>query len=36
MTQNPKKGDAIAGRDPRASNLEKDPDEYSGSSDARP
>jgi hypothetical protein len=28
MTQNPKKGDDIAGRDPRASNLEKDPDEW--------
>jgi hypothetical protein len=28
MTQNPKRGDDIAGRDPRASNLEKDPDEW--------
>jgi hypothetical protein len=28
MTQNPKRGDDVAGRDPRASNLEKDPDEW--------
>jgi len=28
MTQNPKKGEQVAGRDPRASNLEKDPDDW--------
>lgn len=28
MSVNPKQGDAVAGRDPRASNLEKDPDEW--------
>lgn len=28
MTDNAKKGEAIDGRDPRASNLEKDPDDW--------
>jgi hypothetical protein len=28
MAHNPKKGDEVAGRDPRASNLEKDPDDW--------
>jgi hypothetical protein len=28
MSDNPKKGDAVDGRDPRASNLEKDPDDW--------
>jgi len=28
MTHNPKRGDVVAGRDPRASNLEKDPDDW--------
>jgi hypothetical protein len=28
MSDNPKKGDVIEGRDPRASNLEKDPDDW--------
>jgi hypothetical protein len=28
MTENPKKGDVVDGRDPRASNLEKDPDDW--------
>jgi hypothetical protein len=33
MTQNPKRGDDVAGRDPRASNLEKDPDEWVSGND---
>jgi hypothetical protein len=28
MSDNPKKGDEVDGRDPRASNLEKDPDDW--------
>jgi hypothetical protein len=28
MSDNPKKGDVVDGRDPRASNLEKDPDDW--------
>jgi hypothetical protein len=28
MTDNPKKGDDVAGRDPKASNLEKDPNDW--------
>jgi hypothetical protein len=28
MTDNPKKGDVVGGHDPKASNLEKDPDDW--------
>jgi hypothetical protein len=28
MSENPKKGDVVDGLDPRASNLEKDPDDW--------